>query len=246
MSEQPSSQSDLDDNTNVLADAVAAHRENHMLTEGAEPISLWVILGSAIVVLIGGGVLFGGGSLFEYKNFVKPGYVRGSLDDDGATGPKPKPAMAAYMKVGQKLYSSCAGCHQPEGEGNTSYPPLANSEWVTGASLRPALIILNGCKGPIEVNGTVYDGIMPPQGSGVGPKELAGLLNFIRNSFGNKSDKLITLEMAQDALDVSEKRAGGPVTAQELNEKYNRDLEGAELDPNTLVNPKTLEPTAAE
>lgn len=78
------------------------------------------------------------------------------------------------------------------------------------------------------------------------PKKLAGVLNYIRNSFGNKADKLITVEMAEDALLVSKERGSCPVTAEELNEKYNRELKGAELAMETPVDPKTLEPAAAE
>lgn len=235
-------QPDLDDNSSVLADASAANRENHMFTEGAEPLSIWVILGSAIVVLIGGGVLFGGGNLFNYSDTVKADYVRGTAPGAEDAGPKPKPALAAYSKVGGKIYVSCSGCHGPDGAGTDAYPPLAGSEWVNGPSLRPAMIVLNGCQGPIQVAGKTYNGVMPSQGAGMGAKELAGVLNFIRSSFGNKSDKLITLEMAEDALAASKERNGGPMTAEELDASFKRDLKGAELDPTTLVNPKTLEP----
>ena len=48
--------------------------------------------------------------------------------------------------------------------------------------------------------------------------------------------------MAQNALDVSKERDGGQVTATELNADYNIDLVGAPLDPETLVDPKTLLP----
>ena len=238
------SKPDLDDNTNVITDASAANRENHMLTEGAEPISLWVILGGALIVLIAGGVV--GNSFFDYSSFVKSGYVRADVPGDGPQGNIPTPAIDAYMKVGGKLAkASCLACHGPSGEGMGEIPPLAGSEWVSGPSLRPAMIILNGCKDPISVAGKQYNGNMPAQGAGLGAKELAGILNFVRNSFGNQSDQLITIEMAQDALDTSKKRDGGQMTAKELDANFNRDLNGAELDPKTLVDPKTLEPVAA-
>ncbi|MDG0994459.1 MAG: c-type cytochrome [Akkermansiaceae bacterium] len=245
MSNSVSNKPDLDDSTNVNMDAAAAKRENHMFTEGAEPLSLWVILGSALVVLIAGGVLFGG-NVFDYKNFVKKGYIRKAAPNAGGGGAKPKLAIVAYKAIGKKVYDSCSTCHQPGGEGNTAFPPLADSEWVTGPSLRPAMIILQGLHKPIMVNGKRYEGVMPTMGDGMDAKKLAGVLNYIRNSFGNKADKLITVEMAEDALLVSKERGSGPVTADELNEKYNRELKGAELAMETPVDPKTLEPTAAE
>ena len=234
---------DLDDDTNVNADAAAAARENHMFTEGAEPLSLWVILGGAIVVLISGGVLFGG-NVFDYKNFVKKGYERDLAPDAAGGGVQPKPAIDAYKKIGAKVYNSCSTCHQPGGEGNTAFPPLAGSEWVTGPSMRPAMIILQGMHKPVVVNGKTYNGVMPTMGDGMDAKKLAGILNYIRTSFGNKSDNLITTEMAEDALAAAKERGPGPVTAEELNEKYNRDLKGAEMAADTLVDPKTLEPVS--
>ncbi len=245
MSDNHSQNPDLDENNSVLTDAAAATRENHMLSEGTEPISLWVILGSAMIVLIGGGVLFSG-SLFDYKNFSKADYVR---DDAPNSGPKeilPKTAIVAYSKIGEKKSVSCKGCHGNNGEGGSAIPPLAGSEWVNGPSMRPAMIILNGMKGEISVAGKSYNGNMPSQGAGLTAQDLAGVLNYIRTSFGNTSDKLITVEMAQKAIDATKERAGGQLTSSELNEKYNRDLEGEPLDPETLVHPKTLEPVAAE
>ena len=160
MSDLSTSQPDLDDNTNVITDASAANRENHMFTEGAEPISLWVILGGALIVLIAGGVI--GNSLFDYKNFVQEGYVRGTAPGAGPDRSAPKPAIDAYLRVGKKSYSACTGCHQPGGEGNSEYPPLANSEWVNGPSLRPAMIILNGLHESITVDGKTYNGTCLP------------------------------------------------------------------------------------
>lgn len=243
MSDPSTSRPDLDDNTNVITDASAAERENHMFTEGAEPISLWVILGGALIVLIAGGVI--GDSFFDFKNLVRKDYVRASAPGAAGAATLPKPAIDAYLKVGAKAYTACAGCHQPGGEGNAAYPPLANSEWVTGPSLRPALIILNGLHEPITVAGKSYNGNMPSMGSGMDAKQLAGVLNYIRNSFGNKSDTLISLEMAQNAIDLSKERNGGQMTAKELDAKYKNDIEGTALDPNTLVDPKTLLPVAA-
>ena len=243
MSEPSTSKPDLDDDTNVSSDAAAVTRENRVFTEGTEPLSLWVVLGGALIFLIAGGVI--SGKLFDYKNFTEEGYVRATAPGAASASDLPKPAIDAYLKLGKKAYTACAGCHQPGGEGNAAYPPLANSEWVTGPSLRPALIILNGLHEAITVNGKTYNANMPSMGSGMDAKQLAGLLNYIRNSFGNSSESLISLEMAQSAIDISQQRSGGQVTATELNANYNKDLEGPALDPDALVDPKTLLPVDA-
>ena len=85
---------------------------------------------------------------------------------------------------------------------------------------------------------------MPSQGAGLSAKDLAGVLTYVRNSFGNEGS-LVTMEMAQQAIDLSKERNSGQMTASELNEKYDKDLEGAELAPDTLVDPNTLEPVDA-
>jgi len=245
MSHQSSTQPDHDDHSSVLANAAAAKRENQMLTQGAEPLSLWVVLGSAIVMVLAGGVLFSGGNLFDYDNMVKKDYVRSYAPGEENTGPKSKPAMEAYMTIGSKMFSNCIVCHKENGKGDgVGFPPLANSEWVNGPSLRPAMVILNGLKGPISVEGKNFGtSEMIPQTHIKGAKELASVLNYIRNSFGNKNEKLITVEMAQQAFDLTKKRgAGKPMSAEELNASFNKELEGPELDPTTPVNPKTLKP----
>lgn len=245
MSDPSQNKPDLDDNTNVLVNASAVKRENSVLKDGTEPISLWVMLGSTLIVLVAGGALFSS-SLFDYSELTESGYTRELQPSDGSAGMLPIPAHKAYDKIGGKLAkASCLACHGSNGEGAGAVPPLAGSSWVTGPSMRTAMIILNGLEGPITVAGKSYNGNMPAQGSGLGPKELAGIMNFVRRNFGNEAE-FITKEMAQIALDTSKKRDGGQMSVAELDASYNVDIEGAEFDPNTLVDPKTLEPADLE
>lgn len=244
MSDSSQIKPDLDDNTNVLVNASAVKREKAVDIDGSEPVSIWVMLASVAIVLFAGGALFSG-NLFNYSNLTDDGYTRQLAPSNGDQGAVPKPAHEAYNKVGGKLAkASCLACHGSNGEGAGAVPPLAGSEWVTGPSMRTAMIILNGVEGPITVAGKSYNGNMPSQGSGLGAKELAGIMNYVRNSFGNKS-KFITKEMAQKALDASKERNGGQMSVAELNSSYNVDIEGEDFDPNTLVDPKTLEPVDA-
>lgn len=242
MSDSSQKKPDLDDNTSVLLNASAVKREKSVQKEGTEPISLWVMLGSAFIVLIAGGALFKS-NVFNYSELTASGYTRENPPNDN-TGPPPAvPAHKAYNKIGGKLAkASCLACHGSNGEGAGAVPPLAGSEWVTGPSMRTAMIILNGLEGPINVAGKAYSGNMPSQGSGLGAKELAGIMNFVRSSFGNEAS-FITKEMAQTAIDESKKRNGGQMSVTELDASYNVDIEGEDFDPNTMVDPKTLEPT---
>lgn len=239
MSNQSSFQPDLDDHSNVTANAAAASRENQMFSEKGEPFTLPMLLVIGVLVFVGCAVLLMGGNLFDYNNTAKVGYSRPKL------APKPVPAMDANMALGGKMFSACIVCHKADGTGDgAAFPPLANSDWVSGPSLRPAMIILNGLSGPITVDGKSFgSSVMTPQSHIKSAKELAAVLNYIRNSFGNKNEKLISVEMAQKAFSLTKERGEGKtMTADELNASFNKELEGTTLDAATLVNPKTLLP----
>jgi mono/diheme cytochrome c family protein len=96
---------------------------------------------------------------------------------------------AEQPKTGQQIYSTtCAACHQPNGEGNgETYPPLAGSEWVTGSDARLARIILHGLTGEVEVAGQTYSGMMPPWKDILKDEEIAAVATYIRSTWGNKA-----------------------------------------------------------
>lgn len=249
------SKPDLEESVNVteahervLTGAAAAARENKLKENGAEPVSLWVMALCAIPLLSAGWTLGNAGTLFSYKDTVKEGYVRVIPDDGSGAEVPPKEALAAYMAKGQKIYTKCIGCHAPDGKGDgAAYPSLAGSKWVEGETERLAMVILNGLTGPTS-SGKDYGSTMPAQGIGMKPEELATLMTFIRNSFGNKAGDVVTVEMATTALDLSAKRAkaGAPVTADELTADHVKNLPGDPLDPKTMVDPITLAPAEAK
>jgi hypothetical protein len=140
----------------------------------------------------------------------------------------------------------CNGCHGPDAKGNgSSYPSLVGSPWVMEMSDRFSMIILNGLDGPTS-SGKTY-GLMPPQGIGMSPEDLAGVMTYVRNNFGNSTGDIVTVEMAKAALDISNARAnaGKPVTGSELTADHAKDLPGDALDPKALVDPITLLPVEA-
>ncbi|MDF1810569.1 MAG: HEAT repeat domain-containing protein, partial [Verrucomicrobiales bacterium] len=90
---------------------------------------------------------------------------------------------------GEKLYAMvCTACHQPHGHGAPGLaPPLAGSDWVSGSPNRLARVVLNGLYGPIEVNGESWNLHMPGLGAALDNRKVAGLLTYIRRSWGNVS-----------------------------------------------------------
>ncbi len=98
-------------------------------------------------------------------------------------------------ELGRQIYSrdaSCMTCHQKDGKGlSPAFPPLSGSEWLQGSDERIIKIVLNGLAGPIEVKQKLY---RPETGSPPMPalrelltdREIAAVLIYVRNAFGNR------------------------------------------------------------
>lgn len=110
--------------------------------------------------------------------------------------PEPAPALASaaggldpeVKKAGQAQYIMCAACHGQNGEGSVAGPPLAGSEWVNGPEENLIRIQLRGLVGPITVKGQEYN--FPAGMIAMAfqtDEQVASVLTFIRNSFGNKA-----------------------------------------------------------
>lgn len=98
------------------------------------------------------------------------------------------------FKRGAVIYAKegfCITCHQPNGKGleASGFPPLNASTWVTGSEERLIKLTLHGLLGPIEVNGKKYPGQVPmtPFGAMLNDQEVADVLTYVRNTFGNKA-----------------------------------------------------------
>ncbi|MEM1084776.1 MAG: cytochrome c [Verrucomicrobiota bacterium] len=250
---QDSNKPDLDESLNVteshertMREAAAVAREKHVDEGGKEPMSLWIFGACALVLLVGGLALGNAGTLFNYDEVVRPGYVRKALGDDDGGALPPVAALKAYSSKGAKIYSKCQGCHAADGKGGGAYPPLAGSEWVMGDTQRFAMIVLNGLSGPTST-GKDWGQVMQAQGIGMSPTDLASVMTYVRNSFGNATGDVITTEMAAEAMKLSEARAnaGAPMTAQELDADHSKNLPGEPLDPAAKVDPVSLAPAEA-
>ena len=92
---------------------------------------------------------------------------------------------------GEKIYIDyCSACHQGNGKGDAArFPPLAGASWVTGNKTKLIQVILNGLEGSVEVNGTTYNGTMP-RNNFLSDAEIAEVLTYIRQNFGNKASSV--------------------------------------------------------
>jgi mono/diheme cytochrome c family protein len=90
------------------------------------------------------------------------------------------------MDSGKKVYSlQCMTCHQADGLGVPKVNPPLNNKKVTGDKNKLIGIVINGSATHEEINGIIYNNAMPPN-PGIKDQEIADVLTYIRNSFGNK------------------------------------------------------------
>lgn len=109
--------------------------------------------------------------------------TRPQLDDDRDL------MVAASQGRGAEIYlAQCATCHQGQGGGVPgAFPPLTKTDWVSGDKGRLIAMVLHGLEGPIEINGDLYDELMPGFAF-LDDEDIAALLTFIRSSFGNNAE----------------------------------------------------------
>ena len=107
------------------------------------------------------------------------------------------------MVAGKRLYdTTCIACHQGTGGGVPGvYPPLVNSDWVTGDEDRVIRVLLHGLTGPIEVAGQTYGvAAMPAFGAGStynwNDERISWVLTYIRNSWGNEASAITAEQVA--------------------------------------------------
>jgi mono/diheme cytochrome c family protein len=114
---------------------------------------------------------------------------------------------------GSKIYAKegyCTTCHQSNGKGLSAsgFPPLANSKWSVGSEERLIKLVLKGLMGPMEVNGVKYSGQVPmtPYGGLLNDREVAAVLTYVRNSFGNKAPAVDPMKVKAVRASVASKK----------------------------------------
>jgi nitrite reductase (NO-forming) len=100
------------------------------------------------------------------------------------------------IEKGKRVYMQhCAMCHQLDGNGLPQvFPPLAQSDYLMADKTRSIGVVLRGLSGPVTVNGHLYNGVMPPQVL-LSNEQVADVLTFVRNSWGNDSEAVAAEEV---------------------------------------------------
>lgn len=104
------------------------------------------------------------------------------------------PELEASIERGSEIYADfCVTCHKGNGEGVAhTYPPLAKSDFLMSNREKSIRGIKYGQQGEIVVNGVTYNNVMDPLG--LEDDEIADVMNFILNSWGNSSVDMVTEE----------------------------------------------------
>jgi mono/diheme cytochrome c family protein len=108
----------------------------------------------------------------------------------------------------------CAGCHVDASGTRGENPPLHGSSWVVGPEQRLTKIVLHGVRGPIDVNGAMYDLHMPPHGHLLNDAQTASLVRYVRRRFGGVETS--TSPDAVKAIRAAHAARTAPWTAHEL------------------------------
>lgn len=96
-----------------------------------------------------------------------------------AAGAEPEPGRSLFL-------ANCAECHQPDGQGiDGIYPALDGSEVVLGSGVDVALLLRIG------------RGEMPSFLGALEAAEMAAIINYVRNAWSNRGDRISPERVSQ-------------------------------------------------
>ncbi|MBL0883192.1 MAG: cytochrome c [Chitinophagaceae bacterium] len=108
-----------------------------------------------------------------------------------------QPIIKASMDRGKIIYlQRCMACHQVDGSGGPRLnPPLDGASTVKGNDkLKLVRIIIKGMTERVEIDGEYYDNNMSANPD-LTDTQIADVLNYIRNSWGNKASIVTIAEV---------------------------------------------------
>ena len=114
----------------------------------------------------------------EFDKWVVAQKQKSSADAAGATKTWTKDDL---MAKGKQVYQQCAACHGPNGEGIGPFPKLAGSKIATGPLAAHLNIVIKGKPGTA----------MQAFGPQMNDADIAAVITFERNSFGNKTGDVV-------------------------------------------------------
>jgi mono/diheme cytochrome c family protein len=131
-------------------------------------------------------------------------YLKDLPQSQRPPGDPPRPPLASVIERGARIYSErCAQCHGKNGEGVAgAYPGLAGNRAVNLPVTANLVQIVLGGGFPPATAGNPRPFGMPPFATVLTDAEVAAVLSYVRNTWGNQSG-------AVTELDVGMQRGGG-------------------------------------
>jgi nitrite reductase (NO-forming)/hydroxylamine reductase len=122
--------------------------------------------------------------------------------------------LEAVVATGETVYSKvCAACHQVDGKGIPgAFPPLNDSDFLQADLDRAVEAVVKGLTGPITVNGTEYNGAMPPMAY-LPNAEIAAALTYVLQKWNGGG--VITVDQVAAVRARETARAKHPVGTEE-------------------------------
>lgn len=146
------------------------------------------------------------GQSLQYLNREDANAIAGYLKSlpsaevsSGQRGDAPTGNAEAVLKEGQRIYEKyCVDCHRANGQGHPpAYPPLAgNRALLVDNALNPIRMVLNGGYPP-TTKGNPRPYGMPPFAQELSDAEVAAVVSYMRNAWGNKASLVSPVEVSK-------------------------------------------------
>jgi mono/diheme cytochrome c family protein len=177
----------------------AIQREKGEPRVGLEPLSIWLIVVYGLAIFFGGAYLGRYSGNFSGDGLDPLGGPRTTKKSAAGPGGGEQQAELSPRDRGKKIFAAnCQTCHQANGLGVPGqYPPLAGSEFSTGGSRRPAMIVLKGLQGPVTVKGQKFgSAVMQPWDKTLTDQKIADVLTYERSEWGNNASAVTAEQIA--------------------------------------------------
>ena len=114
-------------------------------------------------------------------------------------------AIRSSVLSGKVIYiKNCAVCHQADGGGvQNMNPPLIKTSYVLGPKSKAINVLLSGLS-HATVDGQPFQNVMPSF-SYLSDKQIADVLTYVRNSFGNRVAAVKVIDVKNAKLKLHEK-----------------------------------------
>jgi mono/diheme cytochrome c family protein len=176
----------------------AIQREKREPRVGLEPLSIWLIAVYGLAIFCAGAYLGRYSGNFSGDGLDPLGGPPPTKKGTTTQGPEQQQELSPRDR-GKKIFAAyCQTCHQANGLGVAGqYPPLAGSEFTTGGSRRPGMIVLKGLQGPVTVKGQKFgSAVMQPWDKTLTDQKIADVLTYERSEWGNSASPVTAEQIA--------------------------------------------------